>query len=317
MHHQDVDGAAPHAGGADAQTAQRGTDGPLLSTDGHTLFYRSGFADLALPEQAGRVAHAVLHIALRHVPRFVALHALHVLTGDADLRLFNVCADAIVNSPPGHLGWLQLPVDAVQLHSLLAQALGQPQPVASALLEWDVERLYRAIDDRRPVPQAAVAGAGQREDRQRRDGPRQDGQRQGGQSRGGQGKVGQGGDGQHGDAQRGHGTPDCPNRAAVQRDAPEAEAALALAWRERLLRAHASDRDFSMLRALLADLPHSRTHWEPGTSASQRVPRLALVVDVSGSEPESFSGVTEQRARKAFDLGAKRSHSPGYGEHLQ
>jgi hypothetical protein len=34
------------------------------------------------------------------------------------------------------------------------------------------------------------------------------------------------------------------------------------------------------------------------------------------SEPESFSSVAEQRT-KTPDLGAKRSHRSGYGEHLQ
>ena len=34
-----------------------------------------------------------------------------------------------------------------------------------------------------------------------------------------------------------------------------------------------------------------------------------VYISVSGSESESFSGATEQRARKASGLGAKRSHS--------
>ena len=37
----------------------------------------------------------------------------------------------------------------------------------------------------------------------------------------------------------------------------------------------------------------------------------------SAQSAESFSGVTEQRARKASGPGAKRSHRSGYGEHLQ
>ena len=39
--------------------------------------------------------------------------------------------------------------------------------------------------------------------------------------------------------------------------------------------------------------------------------------DRQASEAESFSGAPEQRERKASGLGAKRSHSSGYGEHLQ
>ena len=44
------------------------------------------------------------------------------------------------------------------------------------------------------------------------------------------------------------------------REAPEADVEAALEWSERLLRAHTGDGEFSMLRALLADLPRRRTH---------------------------------------------------------
>jgi predicted metal-dependent peptidase len=107
--------------------------------------------------------------------------------------------------------------------------------------------------------------------------------------------------------------------------APEAEAQAAREWSERLLRAHAGDGAFSMLRTLVADLPRSRTPWEqvlraqlarrltpraavswsrpsrsylanqgrvgphrrmpwePGFSGVKTVPRLVVIVDVSGS----------------------------------
>jgi predicted metal-dependent peptidase len=50
------------------------------------------------------VAHEVLHIALRHPQRCLDLQQR---LGDVDLQLFNICADAIVNSALGHLGWLR------------------------------------------------------------------------------------------------------------------------------------------------------------------------------------------------------------------
>jgi predicted metal-dependent peptidase len=43
---------------------------------------------------------------------------------------------------------------------------------------------------------------------------------------------------------------------------PEAEMEQAREWGQRLMRAHAGDGAFSMLRALLADLPKVRTPWE-------------------------------------------------------
>ncbi len=280
VRHQDMPASPP----ADA----------LISTDGLTIFYNAGFNTLPVALQAGLVAHQVLHIALRHPRRFLDLQQL---LGDVDLPLFNLCADAIVNSTLGHLSWLELPTAAVTLERLLASALGLNQSAEAALLAWDVEQLYRALDDRRA---AAQGGA-------RQDGPR---------------------------AQRARALGD-QSLADLLPDAsktgpPEAEAAQAREWRERIVRAHAGDGEFSMLRALIADLPRSRIPWqqvlrtllarslapkpalswsrptrsylanqgragpqrrmpwEPGTSASRPTPRLVVIVDVSGSIEEAL-----------------------------
>ncbi|MFM9917420.1 MAG: DUF2201 family putative metallopeptidase [Rhizobacter sp.] len=260
----------------------------VVTTDGHTLFYGEAFEALPLAEQTGWVAHEVLHIALRHPQRFLDLRHL---VGDVDLQLFNRCADAIVNSTLGHLSWLQLPSTAVTLESLLATALGIKQVAEAALLEWDVERLYRAIDDRR-----SDGNDGQR------DGPRAKNARALGAD-------------SHADLQPG---------AQVQA-APEDEAEEAREWSERIARAHANDGEFSMWRTLIADVPRTRTPWEqvlrtqlarrlapkreiswsrpsrsylanqgragahrrmpwePGFSSSKSVPRMVVIVDVSGS----------------------------------
>lgn len=284
---------APSSGGLALWVHHRDrpeVDAAPIATDGRTVFYAPAFEPLPLPRQAALVAHAVLHIALRHAQRFVALQQR---TGDADLQLFNVCADAIVNSALAHLGWLDLPRDAVQLDRLLAQALGLHQDAEAALLEWDVERLYRAIDDR--VEAASTSAT-------RRDGPKA------AQTRA---------------LARAEAADLQPDEAT--REAPEDAAESAREWAERLQRAHAGDGAHSLLRTLLADLPRPRTPWElalraqlahglskrpglswsrparswlanqgrtvggrrlpwePGTTASTVVPRLAVVVDVSGS----------------------------------
>ena len=127
-------------------------------TDGNTVFYGAAFERLDLAEQTGVVAHEVLHIALRHPQRALDLRRL---IGDVDLRLFNTCADAIVNSTLSHLSWLRLRSSSVFLEQLLDHALGLQQEVEIALLEWDVERLYRAIDDRRLRDQAGRQQGGQ------------------------------------------------------------------------------------------------------------------------------------------------------------
>ena len=66
--------------------------------------------------------------------------------------------------------------------------------------------------------------------------------------------------------------------------APEAEAELARAWSERLLRGHANDGAFSMLRQLIADLPRSRTPWQQ-VLRTRLARGLTRRLDVSWSRP--------------------------------
>jgi predicted metal-dependent peptidase len=282
-----------------AEAAQQHAAGALPAfTDGHTLYYTPGFDGLALEEQTGWVAHEVLHIALRHAQRH---RLLARRTGDVDLALFNRCADAIVNTTLAHLAWLRLPTGALLLEQLLDQVLQLQRTPEAALLEWDVERLYAAVDDR--------AQDGDR----KRDGPRAARARAlGGSS--------------NGDLR-----PD-----PSQPDELIAESDQAREWGDRLLRGHSGDGAFSILRTLGADLPRVHTPWEqllrtqmahalaqqpalswsrptrswlanqgrirsragpaaprrmpwePGTTATRAVPRVVLVLDVSGSIDETL-----------------------------
>jgi predicted metal-dependent peptidase len=326
---------------------------PVL-TDGRTLWYAPAFDALPLEEQTACVAHAVLHVALRHVPR---AQALRQRLGEVDAELFNLCADAIVNSALAHLRWLRLPAGSVMLEQVLAQVLNVETSPEKALLEWDVERLYHAVDDRRAAQAAAQGGGGQGG----RDGGGPDPQARGGGAapaasparaveRGGAddaqrdatadtpapdasaGPPAARDDGPRAVRLRALGRQQRPDLLPPPDDAgrPEDEAEDARAWRERLLRGHAGDGPHSMLRALLADLPRDRTPWEqvlrrqaaralshapgpswsrptrswlanrgrgpggqrlpwePGTTPSRAVPRLALVVDVSGSVDDAL-----------------------------
>ena len=52
-------------------TSEMSAQAPIVATDGLTVFYSAAFEKLPVAAQAGHVAHAVLHIALRHAQRFV------------------------------------------------------------------------------------------------------------------------------------------------------------------------------------------------------------------------------------------------------
>ncbi|MCP9627398.1 VWA-like domain-containing protein [Rhodopseudomonas palustris] len=294
-------------------------------TDGTTVYYSAAFDKLPLAEQAGLVAHEVLHIALRHPQRYVELQRV---IGDVDLELYTICADAVVNSTLAHLTWLKLPARSVMLEQLLAQALKREQPPEAALLEWDVEKLYRAIDDRRETSNTGK----QKSNDASRTGSDSDEAGSGGrnqsqsQSESAKESAEQRADGARSAKVRELGAGGArdliPN--AESQSAPEAEAEHARDWSERILRGHAGDGAFSMLRTLIADLPRTRTPWaqvlrvqlarglarkpaltwsrparsyianqgragrhrmpfEPGFQATKNEPRLALIIDVSGS----------------------------------
>jgi len=304
MQHRDVE-VPP----ARADRARRGSW--IIGNDGSTLYYGPGFDSLPLQEQTGLVAHQVLHVALRHVARELAL-AQRI--GAVDSELYTVCADAIVNASLSGLEWLSLPAGSVQLETLLQRALGIDAPVDTSLLRWDTESLYRAIDDRQAQGTSAMRKASNRKD------------------------GGDAGETELADESRTRQT-DGP-RAAVARhlamdilrdlvpdDAapPETEAEQQRQWSERLSRAHAADGEQSLLRQLLADnrapgMPWEqllrtrlqrglaqvgelnwsrpsrswianqgrtasgrRLPWEPGYGHARRCTRLCVLIDVSGS----------------------------------
>jgi predicted metal-dependent peptidase len=248
----------------------------VAANDGASIYYGPAFEDLSLALQTGIVAHQVLHVALRHPQRQAELQRL---LGDVDAQLYNVCADAIVNSTLSHLNWLTLPEGSVLLEDLLATALLRTETPDKALLEWDVERLYRAIDDRQ-------AGRGGKGSRRGGRGQRDD---DAGQSAG------------TGAAEQGRAEPrqDGPRAArarhfagAIVRDLlpaadsehPEGEAEQSREWRERITRAHAGDGVHSMLRALLADMPKVRTPWEQ-LLRTQLARGLSMQPELSWSRP--------------------------------
>lgn len=347
---------APSTGGLALRAAHQDlpadASAATIATDGDTIFYGAAFERLPLDVQTGLVAHEVLHVALRHPQRLAALRGL---LGDVDPRLFNLCADAIVDSTLGHLGWLTLPASSVGLDSLLVTVLAIAQPVEVSLLEWDVERLYRAIDDRA----AATPRDGRASRRGQRPGAtgrgRPDARTAGSQSAEAEADADADAEPERSDgaAPPREDGPRAARARALAADAPldllpaagdlqrpEHEAQQSRDWAERVLRAHAGDGSFSMLRTLVADLPRARTPWEqvlrtqlarglsrrpglswsrparsyianqgragphrrmpwePGVAPSRNAPRLAVIVDVSGSIDDVLM------ARFAREIGA-------------
>jgi hypothetical protein len=267
---------------------------PAIATDGNAVFYGQHFERLPLGEQTAWVAHEILHIALRHPQRLAELRRV---VGDVDLQLFNICADAIVNSTISHLTWLTLPSSSVFLDKLVAVALSEKQSVETALLHWDVEKLYRAIDDRR-----VGARFGLRKNRHERGAGA-------GAADGGTGPAEEPQSRSH--SQCGQARDDGPRSARVRalggdaaldlqcgadpRSSPETEAEQARTWSERLLRGHAGDGMHSMLRTLIADVPRTRTPWEQ-VLRTQLAHGLAPKPGLSWSRPSRSYMANQGRA---------------------
>jgi hypothetical protein len=87
-----------------------------------------------------------------------------------------------------------------------------------------------------------------------------------------------------------------PNPEPNHEHGPENREAQVREWRERLLRAHAGDGEFSLLRTLLADLPRVRTPWEQ--ILRTRLNRgLARRPDLSWSRPARSYIANQGRVR--------------------
>jgi predicted metal-dependent peptidase len=234
--HRDADAAAAEAW---ARTEGGAAEPPLAWTDGATIRYGPGFAELPLHEQVGLAAHQILHVAFRHAPRAAGMWRR--FGAGFDPALFNLATDALVNETLQLAGYA-LPRPSVSLVELLAEALGEATTPGAAVGRWDAEALYLRLAAQRAGATGRRAGEA--------DGPE-----------GGGGPA----DRARAYALRRRFAPDV-DAGRADPEAARREAAEEADWRQRVARAFEAGRragaGIGALGWRLADLPQPRTPWE-------------------------------------------------------
>lgn len=198
----------------------------IAETQGCKIRYGAGFATLPLHQQIGVAGHHILHVALQHSARMVAM--AERLGADFAPDLWQIACDAIVNEAILRAGHA-LPRPVLRLSGLLAE-MGQEWSSESLLSQWDAERLYH---------QLARAG--------------------------GRGRDGTGGSVRDHARGQGF-CPDLSPERGDEAQAGETDGPDAGDWQAHLARAMAAGRvagkGVGALGAPLGDLPHPRTPWE-------------------------------------------------------
>lgn len=111
-------------------------------TDGKRNFYAPAFAEWSLVEQMAVVAHEIMHVAFRHVPRGVSLRKR--LGTSYRHHVFNIATDAIINETLRLSGYT-VPGDCFFLVELLKRVFDEDTTARDAIGQWDAEKLYLRI----------------------------------------------------------------------------------------------------------------------------------------------------------------------------
>lgn len=127
----------------------RDSDLPIAPawTDGKTNFYAPKFAEWSLAEQEAVVAHEIMHVALRHVSRGIALRKR--LGKAYDHMVWNIATDAIINETL-RLSRKTLPGKCVFLVELLKAVFDEDVTATDAVGHWEAEKLYLRIMAEKP-----------------------------------------------------------------------------------------------------------------------------------------------------------------------
>ena len=131
------------------------TDEPeTAATDGVNIFYFKEFAQHPVRVQASIIAHEVLHAALNHPARGVAMS--RIKGKRYNHKLMNFVMDAIINEALLSKSWVQFPENAVRLEHIMKivkdlrtqGGLPTPEndPCERKAHEWSIEALYEFVD---------------------------------------------------------------------------------------------------------------------------------------------------------------------------
>ncbi len=216
----------------------------IAFTDGYGIYLGEKFFKETPKAQAFILIHEVMHVALRHPQRGVALRKKRINAGlPWSSTVYNWAVDAIVNFALQKISsWAQEPsVKMITFESLLKPEVLQETPAH----HWSAERLFTYLMDETIMPQVMAAlqgkGKGKSPSQDETDKAVEDWA---------EGKLPKGGEGML--------DIEVPMESGM---VPEEQQSDARNWEGRLKRAAAGDRAGGVMKEILFDIPVTKTPW--------------------------------------------------------
>lgn len=137
----------------------------IAYTDGYCIYVGQLFFQLSEKEQAGVIAHEVLHIALCHILRGKTLNLPPLI--------WNLATDAVINYGLSQMSWLKLPSGVITLECLISSEDLKTTPKAKWTSEMVADYLMRKME-----AVSGDGGEGEGEGESKSGGQEKDGQAQ-------------------------------------------------------------------------------------------------------------------------------------------